>query len=195
MVYYFINKGVNLTGKSSMHIDDAKNDESINLRPEYILGNLANFEEELYQIVDENRINKNVYPNFYSIYDRYGGACCLITNYFTLNSVETINPNYLDIDKLEQLAKTHLLSLVSWEDLRLFVLKNKIPHSIFTESEQYLIKTKQQGIDDELLSRKLLGLSNGTRLNFSIFNYILPLIWILRLIRLDKHFQKMACLI
>lgn len=116
--------------------------------------------KELYQYTVNLQSKLESDPNFstdcptvLNVYKKYNGLCDLICNYFTIIKCSDLKSNKLITKKLrafkedisalavESLAKTHILSLVSFVDLCKFITTGFIPHSIFTSNEKQRVFT------------------------------------------------------
>jgi hypothetical protein len=119
---------------------------------------------------------KKKYPTIFKIYKTHGGLCDLICNYFTINKHTknklTFNNfkdkiNEFDFAKIENLSKTHILSLVTFFELIKFVLFNIIPSNIFTWNEQMNINNNS--VNKAILNSKFDEIPVGKCIKFIKF--------------------------
>lgn len=163
------------------HIKEAKFEidiESIkqsNLRDELLRFNLE-LEKHVEALIKEDNkkykgISRKKYPTIFKIYEKHGGLCDLICNYFTIMKPDNLNNlskidqilknNDVDLEKLENLSKTHILSLVSFIELIGFLLFKVVPNNILTYSDQRKLRTKDGGVNENLLTNKFNELEMG----------------------------------
>lgn len=128
------------------------------------------------------QINRKKYPQISRLYDKHKGLCDIVCNYFTLikptdledlSTIKNLMGNFIkpdgqfNMDKIEGLSKTHILSIVGFIELLSFVLFRIIPNTILSYSEQKNLRTEDRGINQEIVKRKLGRLPIGACVKFS----------------------------
>lgn len=126
--------------------------------------------------------NRERYPQIFRLYERHQGLCDIVCNYFTLvkptnlgdlAAVKNLIGNFVtpdgqfNMDKIEGLSKTHILSIVGFIELLSFVLFKIIPNNILSYSEQKNLRTDDKGINQQILKSTLDRLPIGICVKFS----------------------------
>lgn len=150
----------------------------------------AGFHEKTYQSL------KKEFPNIFHVYEKNKGLCDLLCNYITLNNpikhkhnkpmieyftpdfdlqnnndlpIKLPHPSTFNFKKINALSKTHILLLISFIEILLFLLFKKIPHSIFSPTEQRNLLKSKEGLNSKLLIEKLTQQPIGKCIKFSQF--------------------------
>lgn len=165
---------------TNMEIKDAL--EACNKELEKFVLNLFNSKH--------HKFSKKNYPHIFDVYEKHQGLCDIVCNYFTIMDIGSIkdmdllvdnfknsNTHEFDYSKMENLSKTHILSLVTFVEVLKFIFLNIVPYNIFKKSEEKNLRTEENGINRKLFKEKMDSLENGAYIKFVAYetNWALPL--------------------
>ncbi|VEB38438.1 Uncharacterised protein [Legionella sainthelensi] len=164
------------------HLEIKNTLEACNIELEKFVLNLLNSKH--------HKFSKKSYPHIFDVYEKHQGLCDIVCNYFTIMDAGSIkdmdllvdnfknsNSDEFDYSKMENLSKTHILSLVTFVEVLKFIFLNIVPYNIFKKSEEKNLRTEENGINRELFKEKMDSLENGAYIKFVAYetNWALPL--------------------
>lgn len=124
-----------------------------------------------------SKITWKKFPNIFEIYEKHNGLCDLMCNYYTIKKMrgdafsldDFIKNGEFSLEKMENLSKTHVLSLSAFLDYIKFIFFGSIPCNIFTNEEQKQIRKGDGNLNEVLLSNRLDKIEIGSCIKFSTF--------------------------